>query len=119
MLASNIIELIWTQIVQLYASYKLLLPKGKCPVDCLQFFNLPTATTIEKFRMIFWKKPLPNVIKLNVDGARKNNPGEVGTSGIFRESFGNLIMGFSSYLCTASSIMAEAKSLWLGFYFAR
>src|SRR4051812_39435653 len=66
-----------------------------------------------------WKRPSPNVIKLNVDGASKNNPGEAGIGGIFRDFFGNLIMGFASYLGTASFILAEAKALWLGLFFAQ
>src|SRR4051812_29938325 len=100
MQASTIIESIRSQIGQIYSSHKLLLQNGKCTVKCLQYFNLPTAVIFDRFRLVRWVKPPHNCIKLNVDGASKNNPGEAGIGGLFRDSFGNLIIGFASYLGT-------------------
>lgn len=42
-------------------------------------------------RIIYWVKPPPGMLKLNVDGASKGNPGRSGGGGGLRDSQGNVI----------------------------
>src|SRR3954466_2847479 len=71
------------------------------------------------FNWLFGKKPSSKVIKLNIDGASKGNPGEAGIGGLFRNYNGDFIMGFASYLGTSTSIIAEAKAIYFGLHLAK
>lgn len=116
--ASSVIEKVKSQICDIYFAHNLQLVKGKFSMDCMNFFKLPIIFKTVEFRLVFlWKKPDPYVIKLNVDGARKSNPGEDGIGGLFRDQHVTLFWDFP-HLGLASSIFAEAKAIWLGLFYA-
>ena len=107
------------QITQIYKVDKLNLVSGKCSLECKNFFYLPVAEKTDRMRFVLWKSPDPLVVKINIDGASKANPGEAGVGGIFRNSNGELILGFASYLDLATTNYAEAKAICLILYFAK
>src|SRR4051812_10993501 len=84
-----------------------------------RIFSLPCGEKIDDHRLIVWRKPDPPFVNLNIDGASKSNHGEAGIGGLFRDSNGQFILGFASYLGNASSMLTESKALLLGLYFAK
>lgn len=96
--ASNIIESIRTQIFGLHQSQKVILHKGKTPLNCINFFNLPFTIKSCSIKLIVWVKPSNPWVKLNVDGASKGNPGEVGDGRILRNSSCHFLLAFAEYL---------------------
>ena len=60
---------------------------------------------------VLWVKPTPGLIKLNVDGAAKGNPGLAGEGGVIRDHNGEFIIGFSNYYGHTSNITAEFNAI--------
>ncbi|XP_009793304.1 uncharacterized protein LOC107782683 [Nicotiana tabacum] len=60
---------------------------------------------------IHWERPPPNKIKLNIDGAFLKDKFHAGIRGVFRNSSGNWIMGFTKSCYTYSSMHAELLAL--------
>ena len=67
-----------------------------------------------QMRQIQWQSPGFKVVKLNIDGSLKGNPGVSGGGGIIRNSAGNMIFVSSRYLGKCTSLQAEAKALLIG-----
>src|SRR3954462_1387178 len=105
--------------MKIFHAFKLQLHKGKLTDEALKFFNLHATTEQRDFQLVIWKKPSSKVIKLNIDGASKGNPGDAGIGGLFRNSNGDFIIGFASYLGTTTSIMVEAKAIYFGLHLAK
>ncbi|XP_070007256.1 uncharacterized protein [Nicotiana sylvestris] len=63
---------------------------------------------------IYWERPLPNKIKLNIDGAFLKEKIHIGIGGVFRNSSGNWIMGFTKSCYTSCSMQAELLALEQG-----
>ena len=49
-------------------------------------------------RLISWIRPPPGVVKLTVDGCSRGNPGMAASGGILRDSWGELLGTFGSFL---------------------
>lgn len=54
-----------------------------------------------------WEKPSGNFVKLNYDGAVKDNPGKAGIGGIIRDHEGDVLLCFAEPIPFTTSIMAE------------
>ncbi|KAL4298891.1 hypothetical protein AHAS_Ahas17G0046200 [Arachis hypogaea] len=63
---------------------------------------------------IKWQPPQSNWIKINTDGAVKDNPRRAGCGGILRNSEGRWIMGFSRNLGVCSAHLAELWGVYTG-----
>ncbi|XP_060182117.1 uncharacterized protein LOC132611756 [Lycium barbarum] len=63
---------------------------------------------------VYWHKPSPNWIKLNVDGCSKGNPGSAGGGGIIRDHTGKMIKAFVEFYGQCSNNVAEANAIWKG-----
>ncbi|GKV31452.1 hypothetical protein SLEP1_g40137 [Rubroshorea leprosula] len=70
---------------------------------------IPKATCIYHEENFKWAKPPPNVIKLNMDGSAKGNPGILATGGIFHDHHGNWKFGYARKIDWSNSLAAE---LW-------
>ncbi|XP_027122034.2 uncharacterized protein [Coffea arabica] len=95
---------------------------------CLQFreISLPCSSRIGFFEMIGrlrrkviirevrWEGPTRTVVKLNVNGCSRGNPGRSGGGGLFRDSEGRFLLGFSCSFGEATSLQAELKALLFG-----
>lgn len=58
-------------------------------------------------RLVVWKHPTEEFVKLNVDGSSLGNPGHLGFGGIIRNFDGAWMMGFSGYCGFTTNISAE------------
>nr|DAD39579.1 TPA_asm: hypothetical protein HUJ06_013902 [Nelumbo nucifera] len=56
---------------------------------------------------IKWLPPVVFIVKINVDGASRGNPGESIRGGIFRDHEGSFLFGFSCYFGIASNMKAK------------
>nr|XP_027060692.1 uncharacterized protein LOC113687227 [Coffea arabica] len=65
-------------------------------------------------RWILWESPPEGFVKLNVDGSSLGNPGSSGAGGVFRDSGGNVLRGFSYFLGLRTNMEAEASALLEG-----
>uniref|UniRef100_A0A5K0W0Y7 RNase H type-1 domain-containing protein n=1 Tax=Nymphaea colorata TaxID=210225 RepID=A0A5K0W0Y7_9MAGN len=54
-----------------------------------------------------WEKPSGNFVKLNYDGAVKDNPAKAGIGGIIRDHEGKVLLCFAEPIPFTTSIMAE------------
>ncbi|XP_070014787.1 uncharacterized protein [Nicotiana sylvestris] len=63
---------------------------------------------------IHWERPPPNKIKLNIDGAFLKEKLHAGIRGVFRNSSGNWIMGFTKSCYTSRSMQTELLALEQG-----
>lgn len=54
--------------------------------------------------MVAWRKPPKQVLKLNVDGAARGNPGHAGGGGLIRDSKGQFVAGFRT-VCASVEIL--------------
>ena len=61
-----------------------------------------------------WRCPFQAVVKLNLDGCSRGNPGRSGGGGLFRDSDGRLLLAFSCYFGEMTSLQAEIKALLHG-----
>lgn len=60
---------------------------------------------------VLWSSPLLGWMKVNVDGASKGNTRLAGCGGIFRDSFANHIVNFSSFLGNEDSDFGEVFAI--------
>lgn len=58
-----------------------------------------------------WTLPNPGYIKLNVDGAVKENPEQGGIGGVFRDHNGQWIGGFSCKIQWTNPLLGELQAL--------
>lgn len=56
------------------------------------------------------------MLKLNIDGAARGNPGDSGCRGIVQNSLGEVIFAFSESLDVGSNNKAEMCALWSGLF---
>lgn len=63
---------------------------------------------------IRWEYPREGWVKLNVDGAPKGNPGEVGAGGILRDSSGAVYGMFAANCGRATSTKSELLAVLRG-----
>lgn len=59
----------------------------------------------------FWKPPPHSILKFNIDGASKGNPGDAGYRGVLRDEQGNIKFIFHSHLGNATNNMAELMAI--------
>src|SRR4051812_7434369 len=111
---SNIITAVQSQTCDTFHAFKLSLHRGKVSSEALTSFNLPTCDKKLNTQLVIWKKPNLNIFKLNVDGASKGNPGIAGAGGLIRNSEGDFITGFFSYLERHTSFYAETQAIYTG-----
>lgn len=57
-------------------------------------------------REVKWSPPLDNYIKLNMDGSFFGNPGRSGFGGIFRNSIGEWMLGFTASCGVSTNLNA-------------
>lgn len=69
--ALNIIENAKLQIYTLHRGHKVLLNKGKTPLNCINYFNLPFTDKSWSIKLNVWTRPSFPWVKLNVDRASK------------------------------------------------
>ncbi|XP_042962389.1 uncharacterized protein LOC122296652 [Carya illinoinensis] len=75
-------------------------------------FSLPIIPTHQKkVKYVKWKTPHSGMIKLNVDGGARTNPGEAGGGGVIRDSSGRCIAGFAHFYRNATNTAAECSAL--------
>jgi len=74
----------------------------------LKFFgiNTPSGKVLSPLHFR-WEFPSPGWVKINIDGATKGSSGLATCGGIFRESMGEFIGGFSSFLGVQDALIAE------------
>ncbi|KAF7834434.1 reverse transcriptase [Senna tora] len=58
-----------------------------------------------------WVKPKNGFIKLNTDGSSIGNPGPVGVGGLFRDSDGRWLLGFSGSIGYQTNMFAELNAI--------
>ncbi|OIT39909.1 putative ribonuclease h protein, partial [Nicotiana attenuata] len=68
--------------------------------------------------LIKWEPPDVETYKLNIDGSCLGSLGKGGTGGVFRNSNGKWILGFSKGFANATNIQMEAMSLLQGLQLA-
>jgi hypothetical protein len=68
--------------------------------------------------MVCWKPPMEGWVKLNTDGAYKDESA-AGCSGVIRDSHGGWIGGFAKYLGICSAYVAELWGVLEGLRYAR
>ncbi|XP_016178430.1 uncharacterized protein LOC107620837 [Arachis ipaensis] len=69
---------------------------------------------VRRETIIKWYPAPEGWIKVNTDGAAKNNPGKAGCGGLIRNSDGSWVMDFTRNLGVCSAYMAELWGLYLG-----
>lgn len=77
-----------------------------------------THQSTHKIIHIKWEPPNNGTIKLNIDGAVKNNPGKGGLGGVFRDCEGQWLLGFCGAIPLASPLEAELTTLYKGIQLA-
>lgn len=61
-----------------------------------------------------WETHLPNMFKLNFNGATKGNPGLAGVGGVFQNAAGDIVGIYWGYIGENMNNMAELKALLAG-----
>ncbi|KAF9592147.1 hypothetical protein IFM89_012576 [Coptis chinensis] len=61
-----------------------------------------------------WIPPPVGVLKLNIDGSSRGNPGAAGAGYVLRDWEGRFIFGLAVPILHASTLMAEARALYFG-----
>jgi ribonuclease HI len=69
-------------------------------------------------KQIGWKPPIGNFVKLNTDGARKQN-NKAGCGGVIRGSQGEWFGGFAKGVGDCSAFVAELWRVFEGLEYAR
>ncbi|KAK2452886.1 TMV resistance protein N [Trifolium repens] len=84
--------------------------------DNFQCPNDPTYVNIRHYDTIFigWKRHREGWIKLNCDGAHKDSLGLVVCGGLFRNSDGRWIKGYSRKIGTCDALSDEMWGMYLG-----
>ncbi|KAK4721274.1 hypothetical protein R3W88_011507 [Solanum pinnatisectum] len=68
---------------------------------------------------VYWRKPRPTWVKLNVDGCNKGNLGSAaGYGGVIRDCSGNMIIAFAEFYGYCSNNVA-ARALWKDVYICK
>mgnify|MGYP004713538331 CR=1 FL=1 len=86
----------------------------------LQLSDLKLLDAVARLRIsvnvltVRWRCPLHAVVKLNLDGCSRGNPGRSGGRGLFRDSDGRFLLAFSCYFREMTSLQAEMKALLHG-----
>ena len=62
-----------------------------CELGLMESLLIPNPTRISLSIPDSWRQPLPDLFKLNFDGASKGNPRSVGFGGVIRDQEGNVI----------------------------
>ncbi|KAK6791381.1 hypothetical protein RDI58_010462 [Solanum bulbocastanum] len=68
---------------------------------------------------VYWRKPRPTCVKLNVDGCNKGNPDSPGGGGIIRDCSENMIIAFAEFYGYCSNNVAEARASWKDVYICK
>eukprot|EP00253_Pinus_taeda_P032242 PITA_32242 len=71
--------------------------------------NHTTKHTLEG--KAFWQLPSQGLLKFNIDGASKANPGDTGYGGVIRDEEDDIKVIFHSHLGKASNIMVELMAM--------
>ncbi|XP_071905969.1 uncharacterized protein [Coffea arabica] len=66
------------------------------------------------FLIVRWKPSADDRLTLNTDGCSKGNPGLSGGGGVLRNSNGDFLVGFSTFLGKQTSLRAEVVTLLVG-----
>ncbi|BFG34312.1 hypothetical protein CerSpe_205870 [Prunus speciosa] len=64
--------------------------------------------------MLAWIPPVLGVVKLNVDGSRKDSTGAIGAGGVLRDHLGQWLGGFAVNLGKGKILEAELWGLFFG-----
>ncbi|KAF9623841.1 hypothetical protein IFM89_005426 [Coptis chinensis] len=78
---------------------------------------MSAASSMEKcmrWVSLRWIPPPVGVLKLNIDGSSRGNPGAAGAGCVLRDWEGRFIFGLAVPILHASTIMAEARALYFG-----
>ena len=68
---------------------------------------------LAEFSLINGRNSLPSrYVKLNIDGSPLGNPGYSRDGGVFCDSDGNILSGFSSFLGSTTNMEAKALACW-------
>ncbi|CAI9784431.1 unnamed protein product [Fraxinus pennsylvanica] len=65
----------------------------------------------KQIRVVSWKKPHHNRVKLNVDGSSLGNPGQIGGGRLIKNERSELVSAFSSYFGEGTNNGAELRAL--------
>ncbi|KAK8521953.1 hypothetical protein V6N12_066523 [Hibiscus sabdariffa] len=77
--------------------------------------SLGESSVIEqRARSIVWKPSAPDKVKLNIDGACRLSDGVASCGGVFRDSNGAWVAGFSKYVGRCSALEAEFWAVFEG-----
>lgn len=68
----------------------------------------------QTIREVKWNPPPENYIKLNVDGSSFGNPGRSSFGGIFRNSYGEWMWGFSGFCGISTNLNVELLAIYHG-----
>lgn len=87
-----------------------------CPYTVDQFSRNFCSIKLQKQaarqRVAVWTPPIMGVLKFNVDGASKGNPGPSGMGGVLRD-YRNFIIGFSSKANSSADSLAKSGCNWV------
>ncbi|XP_042964017.1 uncharacterized protein LOC122298309 [Carya illinoinensis] len=84
-------------------------------VDILKKLDIPVLyPKLRQPRVIRWKRPPQDWMKLNSDGSSLGNPGPAGAGGVIRDSLGRIHSAYSVFLGHGSNNYAELRSLLEG-----
>ena len=79
-------------------------------------FQLPhPSTSLASLPETIWHPPDPNIIKLNYDGASKDNPSNAGFRGVFRNHKGMILWIYNGNIYYTTNNAAELQALAHGF----
>ncbi|KAI3463725.1 hypothetical protein Pfo_020388 [Paulownia fortunei] len=82
----------------------------------LGFHFSPVKVPIPK--LVVWRMPMNEWVKLNTDGASRGNPGEAGI-GVLRDSQGRFIFAYYKYIGIASNVCAELHAIYIGLEYCK
>ncbi|TMW94353.1 hypothetical protein EJD97_010401 [Solanum chilense] len=84
--------------MDIYTILTVTFPQIKWPATWKGLFQIGETRIHEtKVKMIAWKKPQYQWIKVNTDGNAIDNSGMIGVGGIIRDQQGKILMAFSSH----------------------
>lgn len=109
--------IIWTsRNKELFATGRLPLHKLMSEIFYLSnnittALSLPSTKATRSLQYICWDPPRAGLVKLNIDGCAKGNPGQAGAGGVFRDSNGGWLFGFARNIGQCSNNSAEFWAL--------
>lgn len=81
----------------------------------LKELNLPVIPVKkQQVWLVSWLKPLARRFKLNINGSRVGNPGNLGVGVVIQNSHGDVCLAFSRHLGTCSNNCAELQAMLIG-----